>query len=223
MGLAEKLKIRPGITAVIGGGGKTTLLRTLGEELAKRNRVLLCTSTKIMPFPGVPCAKSEAELKRLRSGNSRLICAGRELPDTGKLAAPEIPFPQMAEWFDYVLAEADGSAQRPLKAHAPHEPVIPPEADQTICVVGASGFGRPIAEAVHRPELFARLAGASLQEAVTAEMEAAVLKAEALHQRVYINQVETLPDLMEAKTLAALLDCPVLAGSLQRGEYFQCW
>lgn len=126
------------------------------------------------------------------------------------------------EWFDYVLVEADGSAQRPLKAHASHEPVIPPETNQTICVVGASGFGKPISEVVHRPEIFARLAGTAVQEEVTAEMEAAVLKAEALHQRVYINQVETLADLMEAKTLAALLDCPVLAGSLQRGEYFQC-
>ena len=222
MGLAERLKISPGITAVIGGGGKTTLLRTLGEELAKKKRVLLCTSTKIFPFSGVSCAKSNEELQRLIEHDIRLICAGRELPESGKLTAPEAPFAQLAEWFDYVLVEADGSARRPLKAHASHEPVIPVEADQTICVVGASGFGRPIADAVHRPELFAGLAGASVQDDVTAEMTAIVLKAEALHHCVYINQVETLPDLLEAKTLAALLDCPVLAGSLQRGEYFKC-
>ena len=221
MGLAKELGIQKGITAVIGGGGKTTLLRTLGEELAKKKRVLLCTRTKILPFSDLPCAKSEAELRRLRE-TTHLLCAGRALPDTGKLTAPEIPFSQLAEWFDYVLVEADGSAQHPLKAHAPHEPVIPLEANQTICVVGASGFGRPIAEAAHRPELFARLARVDLRDEVTAEMEAAVLKAEALHQRIFINQVETLPDLIEAKTLAALLDCPVLAGSLQRGEYFQC-
>ena len=34
MDLAKLLDIRPGVTAVIGGGGKTSLLRTLGEELA---------------------------------------------------------------------------------------------------------------------------------------------------------------------------------------------
>ena len=34
MALSELLDIQPGVTAVIGGGGKTTLLRTLGEELA---------------------------------------------------------------------------------------------------------------------------------------------------------------------------------------------
>ena len=36
MGLAELLEVRPGVTAVIGGGGKTSLLRVLGEELARR-------------------------------------------------------------------------------------------------------------------------------------------------------------------------------------------
>ena len=33
--LAELLELRPGVTAVIGGGGKTTLLRTLGGELSR--------------------------------------------------------------------------------------------------------------------------------------------------------------------------------------------
>ena len=35
MTLSQLLDIRPGVTAVIGGGGKTTLLRTLGEELRR--------------------------------------------------------------------------------------------------------------------------------------------------------------------------------------------
>ena len=129
---------------------------------------------------------------------------------------------QLAARFDYVLVEADGSAQRPLKAHAPHEPVIPEEANQTICVVGASGFGRPVSEAAHRPERYAHLAGIGVGEAVTVQAAAAVLKAEGLHQRIFVNQVETLSELVDAKALSALLECPVLAGSLQRGEYFRC-
>ena len=50
MTLSQLLDIRPGVTAVIGGGGKTTLLRTLGEELAGQHPVLLCTTTKILLF-----------------------------------------------------------------------------------------------------------------------------------------------------------------------------
>lgn len=222
MGLSAMLNIRPGVTAVIGGGGKTTLLRTLGEELAADGKtVLLCTTTKILPFSGVPCAETEEELNRLRR-NCRLLCAGRRGPNTEKLTAPEVPIAQLAVWFDYVLVEADGAARRPLKAHAPHEPVIPPEANQTLCVVGASGFGRPIAEAAHRPERYAALASVPVTAPATAKTEAAVLKAEAFHQGIYINQTETPAALAEARALAALLNCPVLAGSLQRGEYFEC-
>lgn len=222
MTLSQLLDIRPGVTAVIGGGGKTTLLRTLGEELAGRHTVLLCTTTKILPFPDLPCARTTAELDQLRRSH-RLLCAGTDVPGTGKLAAPETPMALLAERFDYVLVEADGAARRPLKAHAPHEPVIPPEAVQTICVVGASGFGQPISEAAHRSERYARLAGVPETAEAAPVTEAAVLRAEGLHDKIYVNQVETLWELASARTLAALLDCPVLAGSLQRKEYFPCW
>ena len=222
MTLSQLLDIRPGVTAVIGGGGKTTLLRTLGEELAGRHTVLLCTTTKILPFPDLPCARTTAELDQLRRSH-RLLCAGTDVPGTGKLAAPETPMALLAERFDYVLVEADGAARRPLKAHAPHEPVIPPEAVQTICVVGASGFGQPISEAAHRPERYARLAGVPETAEAAPVTEAAVLRAEGLHDKIYVNQVETLWELASARTLAALLDCPVLAGSLQRKEDFPCW
>lgn len=152
MELAALLGVRPGVTAVIGGGGKTTLLRTLGGELAAVGaRVLLCTTTKILPFPDLPCAVTAAELERL-GRQHRLLCAGTPVPGTGKLTTPEVPIGELVRRFDYVLAEADGAAHRPLKAHAPHEPVIPPEANRVLCVVGASGFGRSIAQVAHRPE-----------------------------------------------------------------------
>lgn len=221
MKLAALLDVRPGVTAVIGGGGKTTLLRTLGEELSREASVLLCTTTKIFPFPEIPCAKTPQELETLRAKH-RLLCAGTYLPESGKLTAPGLPMAQLAEMFDYVLVEADGAAGRPLKAHAPHEPVIPPEANQTVCVVGASGFGRSIAEAAHRPERYAALAGVPETAAATPETEAAVLAAEKLHQKIYVNQVETGEDAENAARLAALLQTPVAAGSLKKGEYMLC-
>ena len=222
MTLSQLLDIRPGVTAVIGGGGKTTLLRTLGEELAGQHPVLLCTTTKILPFSDLPCARTAAELDELRRAH-QLLCAGTDEPGTGKLTAPETPMAVLAEQLDYILVEADGAARRPLKAHAPHEPVIPTEANQTICVVGASGFGRPIAAAAHRPERYALLAGMPEAAEATPEAEARVLRSEDLHTKVYVNQVETLWNLADARALARLMDCPVLAGSLWRREYFPCW
>lgn len=220
MSLSALLDVRVGVTAVIGGGGKTTLLSVLGRELSRRRRVVLCTTTKIFPFPEIPCAKTTEELTHLTG--ERLICTGTQVPGTGKLTVPPVPISALMREFDYVLVEADGSAGRPLKAHAPHEPVIPPEASNVILVVGASGFGRPIREAAHRPERYAALAGAGLEDLVSPAMAAAVVRAEGLHDRVYINQAETPFQLADAKRFAQDMNCPVLAGSLQREEYQIC-
>lgn len=224
MRLSELLEIRPGVTAVIGGGGKTTLLRTLGEELAAGGaRVLLCATTKIFPFEGLTNLTDPSE-KALAGAleTHRLLCAGTPVPGTGKLTAPRVPMARLAALAEYVLAEADGAAGRPLKAHAPHEPVLPPGANQIVCVVGASGFGRTIGEAAHRPALYARLAGASEAAPAAPETEAAVLLAEGLHDRVFINQIETAEDRRRAAALAALLPCPTAAGALQREEFYLC-
>jgi probable selenium-dependent hydroxylase accessory protein YqeC len=219
--LSALLDIRPGITAVIGGGGKTTLLRTLGAELARDHTVLLCTTTKILPFPGLPCAHTGKELDQLRK-SARLLCAGVPVPDTEKLGPLDVSMAQLTGWFDYVLVEADGAARRPMKAHAPHEPVIPPEATQTILVVGASGFGQPISQAVHRPALYAQLAGAKETDPVTPDTEAAVILAEDLQDRLFINQVESEQNRENALALARLVGGPVVIGSLWKETYFSC-
>lgn len=221
MRLSELLGVRPGVTAIIGGGGKTTLLRTLGEELAADGaRVLLCAAAKIFPFEGLPNLISPTEEALAEAlASRRLVCAGTPVPGTGKLTAPAIPMARLAELADYVLAEADGAAGRPLKAHAPHEPVIPPEANQTVFVVGASGFGRPILEAAHRPALYARRAGVPEDAPASPETEAAVRLAEGLPDRVFVNQAETAEARERAAALAALLPCPVCAGALKRRNW----
>ncbi|WP_312943133.1 selenium cofactor biosynthesis protein YqeC [Oscillibacter sp.] len=216
---AQVLGMRPGVTAVIGGGGKTTLLRMAGETLAAAGfNVLLCTTTKIYPFSDLPCVTEPGEERLLAArAQSRLLCAGSSL-DNGKLAAPAVPMARLKALFDYVLVEADGSAHLPLKAHAPHEPVIPPEAGEIICVVGASGFGKPIREVAHRPERYAALAGAGEGDLVTPRIAAKVLKAEKLHTGILINQAELAA--AQAQELVRLLNCPAVAGSLKLGKLF---
>lgn len=213
---SEALEIRPGVTAVIGGGGKTSLLRVLGEELSQQASVLLCTTTKIRPFSGIPTVHTARELDLFEGG---LLCMGTPL-EGGKLTAPCIPMKELASRFDYVLVEADGSAGRPMKAHASHEPVIPLESRSVILVVGASGFGRPVLEAAHRPERYAALAGVEEGESVTPAAAARVILHEALHERIFVNQAETALD--AAKRFAAMVDCPVLLGSIEKGEIYPC-
>ncbi len=201
--LYRQLGIIPGVTAIIGSGGKTALLRHLCRELP--GRVILCSSTRIYPFEDLPLVTEAVNILPAEK-----LCMGTPA-EAGKLSAPRQSFEELAKMADYVLVEADGSRGLPLKAHLPHEPVIPDCAVQTVQVLGLSGLGRPIREAAHRPELYAQLCGADLGTCVTPEMAAAVLKAERLCHRVLLNQ----NDVADGGALAALLDCPVVMTALQ--------
>lgn len=221
MELARMLHIQPGVTALIGAGGKTTLLYALGRELSENARVILTTSTHILRPSQVPCllepgcAELDAALAR-----HRCVCVGSACED--RLGAPGLPMRTLAGLADYVIVEADGARMRPIKAHAAHEPVIPPESGQTILLLGAKGLGKPVREAVHRPERLCALLGAEMDEPVTPELAAELLVREALHGRVVINQVESRSERQAARELASRLGCPVAAGALQREE-LECW
>lgn len=241
--LASALKIEPGITAIIGSGGKSTLLKTLGLELMRAGgRVLLCTTTRMFPVAGVPwamprrCTSWRLDAAPWKPGASHALgctceaCAGLVRgsicqtgvldPQTGKFSSPAEPLDQLAQRFDYVLAEADGSKRLPLKAHAAWEPVIPSGTANIVWIVGASGFGKPINEAVHRPELFCERCGCEPTDTATPERVAMVLNAELRmlnlnNARIMLNQVDTLADPTMADRFEAVLDRPIIATSLK--------
>lgn len=201
--------------SVIGSGGKTTLLRYLSGRLP--GTVILTTSTHIYPFPGIPLVETGEEdsgkspdriLAEIREAlsRSRVICLGRPEP-SGKLASPAdiVPFELLLPEADHVLIEADGAAGCPLKAHRPWEPVIPACSAMTVCVVGASGIGKPVSQACHCPELFASLAGISPGSLVEPEHIAAVVNRENLADCVLVNQADTQPDPETVRRLCALI------------------
>lgn len=214
---SQMLGRKPGVVSVMGSGGKTTLLSTLARELP--GPVILCTTTHMFPFPEYPrIAGDDAGQVRDALERSRVVCLGR--PDeNGKLTAPALPFSQLRELAPWVLVEADGSKRLPLKAHAPHEPVIPPESSHTILVVGSSGFGASIAQAVHRPERFCALTGAQPQDLVTPELAALAIAREGLSRQVFLNQVESEAAWTLARRFARALEhsgTQVFAGSLHQ-------
>ena len=220
MDISALLEVEMGITALIGGGGKTTLMYTMAEELRRRGTVLVTTSTHIQrpeQYPTLLTADAAAVAAALAEHGT--VCVASESPE-GKLCAPALSFDTLAALADFVLVEADGSKRLPLKAHAPHEPVIPPNARRTVYVVGVGGFGHPIREVCHRPERYAALCGAAEDDIVTPTLEAAVLHAEGYDTGwIYINKVETSEDWRNAETLAALLPGKVIAGSLWKKQY----
>ncbi len=218
----EEFRITAKCVSVIGSGGKTTLLRYLSERLP--GTVILTTSTHIWPFPDIPLADAagadrEQVTDALRSALAlgRVVCLGKSEP-SGKLADPShvIPFEGLLSLADYVLVEADGAAGRPLKAHRSWEPVVPACSGLTVCLVGASGFGRPVSEVCHCPELFASLAGITPDALVSEEHIAAVLNREALADCYLVNQTDVLPDPERARLLCSLIDRDAYPCSLAR-------
>lgn len=201
-----QLGIQKGITAVIGSGGKTTLLSVLAQELP--GTVLLCTSTHIRPFAeaaqvlfGEDAEADAAARIREALAENRIVCTGTKTAE-GKLTAPPVSFEELERMAAYVLVEADGARGLPLKAHASYEPVIPENAARVICVAGAAGFGRPVKEAVHRPEIFCNMLNTqgtgegsrdipvTPDTIVTPQLAGALLRAEHLADTLLINQAD---------------------------------
>ena len=216
--VANALALPRGVTCLVGGGGKTTLAHVLAAQLP--GSVIFCTTTRIFPSETLPVVTGGPWQIAAALDRARAACVGTPAQQ-GKLAAPEASLEQLCLLADYVIVEADGSKGLPCKAHLEYEPVIPPETDRTILVVGASGFGQPIAQAAHRPERFAALCGASVEDIVTPERLAAVLNAEGGFDTVLVNQMEDSGREAAARQLAALLPVPVWGGSLRAGQIRQ--
>ena len=165
-----------GVTALVGGGGKTTLMLRLARALAQSGaRVIVTTTTHIFPPDGIclinPASTEEAREALLREP---LVCFAKTA-ERGKLSAPDLPLAQMEPLADYILTEADGARRHPLKAPAAHEPVIPPQTRLVIAAAGLDGAGQMIRDAAFRPALYAALCGKTEEDTVTPRDIALVL------------------------------------------------
>ncbi len=219
------------VVAVIGSGGKSTLLRALGERAAARGRrVALATTTHFLAFEGMPLVTS-GEQDDVRAALSRdgIACVGTPTGDSlGRLGAPALGIGGLARVADLVLVEADGSKRLPLKAHASHEPVVPPEATVTVDVVGASGFGGRVGNVVHRAELLRERLGCDANDEATPELMARSMADEIARgliapTHVIVNQVEGAERIEAARRFAAALrewgcELPVFLGSIRDGR-----
>lgn len=171
---SKALDIAPGTTAFVGGGGKTSLIMALADELCQEGKVAICTTTR-MWLPGITRI-NPASIEELRETyeTSNPIAIGVVAPE-GKMAMPDFDLRMLETCADYVLVEADGSRGLSAKAPAGHEPCIPDFASHVVAVFGIDAINVPIAEAAHRPELYADLLDASLSARITPSMAAEVL------------------------------------------------
>ena len=227
MRLSHALRIqRKDIIALVGGGGKTSAMFRLGDELAAHGwRVVTTTSTHIgadqitlAPHAIIQQIFEAHQLTDQPLTHPHTLLISEIDPATNKaigLTPNVIDRIPTVLGVDVVINEADGARLLPFKAPADHEPVITSSTTLVVPVVGIDVVGRPLdATHVHRPERVAALTGAELGQTVTPELIAAVLahpqgglKGVPPHARavVLVNKARTEGEITTASHLADLL------------------
>ena len=147
MNLHDTLKIKKTDTvAIIGAGGKTTMLWLLAKE-RKEQGAFVTTSTHIMKPDNSECdiiIPTDSEKYIIKNK----IIASLDINENNKctgLIENNYNIP--------ILYEADGSKRLPAKFHNTNEPVIYKNTDVVILVLGLSCLGKPIKDVCHRYEL----------------------------------------------------------------------
>lgn len=188
--LSEAIGLKPGMmAAAVGGGGKTSILKALGEECraAGLHPVIHTTTTHFFA--------PEDEATLLLGSNERLVAlmaergdvwphplalarkrasrvSSRRYPGRDRMKLKGFEAGEIEPFRDksgVILIEADGSRGLPIKAPGPHEPVLPPGVDIVLGIVGLDALGAAINEAhVFRPERLAAVCGLPMGAQVNA-------------------------------------------------------
>lgn len=172
--------LEPGIIAVVGAGGKTTVVSKLGAVAASQQRPVMVTTTTKMgaaqvapwnPYYGDDLALGEShvveQMKYGQMGAWFQSIAGHKViglePELLDILHDRHP-----DWF--IVVEADGAKTKWLKAPKPHEPVIPNTTMTTIAVVNMQVLGKPLTEDyVHRIEEVQSIIGIPVGDTITPE------------------------------------------------------
>ena len=153
------------VISIVGAGGKTSLLYALAHARAARGEhTAVLTTTKIIA-PTAFC-RTAADCLACWQDGRYAVCG--EPAAEGKLSAPTA---ELLGWLlqnaDCLLIEADGAKRKPCKAPADHEPVILPESDAVIGVMGLDALGQTVEAVCHRPERVCALLGCTPEHALT--------------------------------------------------------
>jgi len=171
----------------VGAGGKTTSLFRLARELKGCNKSVLVTTTTAIYCPNeVDCDEIITGIQHRNAPGRKtsgpcIVAMGSEITPDNKLLGLDrssITGYHQEKRFDYILVEGDGSRQRPIKAPADHEPVIPQGTTKTVGVIGLDALGKRIhGTSVHRPELLCRLTAKAMGTVIDEEVLARLIKA----------------------------------------------
>ena len=234
--------------ALVGGGGKTTLMTALAKELKSAGRrVLVTTTTKIrqreaLQFPVVIRSDTgpgwRSHLRKVLEAEGWAFL-GETYGPPGKITGISRSVANRIfddAILDCLIVEADGAAGRPVKVPAGYEPVIPESATLVVAVMGLEALERRFdSDTVFRMDKFAALTGLRPGERLSPPILAGVFFQSgglfkgtpgSARRAVFLNKLELLADVRPAAMMAGLIKkgaggavARVVAGSLRAGIY----
>ena len=231
---------RGDVVAVVGAGGKTTLVYRLAAEAREAGlRVIVTSTTHMGTLPeeitGPVLLEEEGDVgtrlgQVMRETGYATVLGRRERPDKiVGLGGPRVD--DLVGSADLLVIEADGARGRSLKVPAGHEPVIPSSTTAVVVVAALDVLGQPLDEAlVHRVELVAAATGRSPGQIVDEDTVASALAhaegypsriAPGTRSAVFLNKAEDAATQAAAERIATRLlgtYSLVAAGSARGGD-----
>lgn len=153
------------VISFVGGGGKTTTMFTLANELRSLGKsVLITTTTKIF----LPEEKyydnfflNNIDSTKIKQGTISLY--GEVIENNKIIGVNLLNLEKLIEsdLFDFYLIEADGAKHKPIKASNDYEPIITISTTKTIGIIGLDALHKNILQTSHRGEILLEILGKS--------------------------------------------------------------
>jgi probable selenium-dependent hydroxylase accessory protein YqeC len=199
------------VISLVGGGGKTSIMYRLAQELKSNGGRVLVTTTTHIYYPDKSFYDQffwwedvkKTPIERSDLGQASITVIGSRMIDDKKMKGIEeecVKELYDSGIFDAILIEADGAKGKPIKAPAEHEPVIPECTSVLIGVIGIDCYGKKIDPLwVHRPEILTEVTGRALGDIIDDEViEKLVLSGDGLFKNcpkkaekvLFINKAE---------------------------------
>lgn len=226
----EKKEQLPRIISLVGGGGKTTTIYQLADELSEQGlRVLITTSTHIQcPENGLSAFVDHVREVTADMWEGGILTVGKPLlkeEETYKLSMPEglgepEEMERLLQMADVILIEADGAKKKPVKVPGEWEPVIIPQTGLVIACAGLSALGGTFADTCFRFWEYGKWLMRGGEDVITPEDLALILMDErgshkgvqGRYYRVVLNQADGEKERKAAEMILKLLPVTMQKG-----------
>lgn len=202
--LVEALKIdvnKKSIISFVGGGGKTSSIYKLGQELKECGKKVIITTTTHMFLPendvvltgkneditkllyekgmitvGMLCDEKDEKSQKSKSQDDEKVHNNCEKTNLQKISGlPKEIAENLIKIADFILVEADGAKTLPLKVPAQHEPVILAGSNLVVGVCGVDAIGKSVNKTCHRSNLVAKFLATGEEHIINAYDVAKIL------------------------------------------------